>query len=60
MRIITKGALPDDELFVATCRYCRTEFEFKRGEATAKTDRNYNYLSIQCPLCRRNVLVGDS
>lgn len=51
MRILTKGKLPTEKVYEVKCRYCKTRFEFKKGEAKEVDDqRDGTYLSIRCPL----------
>ena len=33
MKIISIGAIPELKPYVATCSYCKTVFEFMKGEA---------------------------
>lgn len=54
MRIIEQGRLPESQAYECTCRHCRTRFEFARGEAKYNDDqRDGDYLSIPCPLCKK-------
>jgi RNase P subunit RPR2 len=54
MRIIKEGKLPEKEIFQITCKNCSTVFEFFREEANVTRDqREGDYLSIACPLCKK-------
>jgi len=58
MRIIKLGHSPEDRLIVAKCNNCECEFEFKQSEGDLGTDRNENYISIDCPFCHKVVFTG--
>lgn len=61
MKIITKGSLPELKTYRATCRNCKTVFEFLKKEAIFVNDqRDGSFLKVQCPLeeCKNEVTVG--
>jgi len=54
MKILKEGKLPQEKTYTATCRDCKTVFEFKQKEAKMNYDqRDGNYLSVNCPVCWR-------
>ena len=56
MKIISIGSIPELKPYVATCSYCKTVFEFMKGEATLKScQRDGSWLTIDCPLCKKSV-----
>ena len=61
MKIIKQGKLPETELYVITCRNCRTEFEFERGEGRYISDqRDGDSIEIACPLCKKKCYADPS
>jgi uncharacterized protein with PIN domain len=59
MRIIKQGKLPEEKEYECTCRYCKTEFAFRQGEAeTVYDQRDGNSLKILCPTCKRECWIG--
>lgn len=58
MKILEQGRIPSQTIHRVTCLNCSTRFEFSRFEATLGTDRNEDYLSIHCPLCRRECFLS--
>lgn len=59
MKVIKRGKKPEDKSYKVTCDYCQTIFIFKRKEAEWHGDqRDGDYLSIRCPICKNNVTVG--
>jgi hypothetical protein len=59
MRIIRKGALPQERMFRSVCLYCNCEFEFTQCEAyTFHDQRDGSYVQINCPTCKRPVTAS--
>lgn len=57
MKIIKKGKLPEEREYMSTCRHCKTFFSFLKNEATYNYDqRDGDFLSIDCPLCKNKVI----
>ena len=63
VEILNQGHLPENAKFICTCNHCKTEFSFKRSEATDASgadQRDHGLLKIACPLCRRDVYTTVS
>lgn len=55
MRVIKQGKLPENKLYAAACRNCKTEVEFNEGEAERRFHRNETHLVVDCPLCKEPI-----
>lgn len=51
VKVLKRMPLPSEQLIKTTCRNCRSELEFARGEARREYDRYGNSLVIECPVC---------
>jgi hypothetical protein len=52
MRIIERGILPGEKIYVQICRDCKTKFEFMQKEAKVVHDqRDGDFMQIECPVC---------
>jgi hypothetical protein len=59
MKVIVRGKLPEEKVYRATCRHCRTTIEFQRKEAKYNSDlRDGDFLSIACPTCTRPIITS--
>ncbi len=59
MRIVYLGKKPEERVFLGKCRACRTEVEFEQREAKTVCDqRDGDYLSVPCPICRAEINVS--
>lgn len=57
MRIVKIGNLPEKKIYGAKCGHCKTEIEFEQAEARQSADRNCMLLHVDCPLCKREIVV---
>lgn len=61
IRIIKEGRLPENDTYRCTCRHCKTVFEFQKKDAKSGYDqRDGSWMTINCPLCSKNVNVSAS
>ena len=58
MRIITRGQIPEDNPYRATCYHCKTVVEFfqKEGKIT-RCQRDGDSVTVICPLCKKYITV---
>jgi hypothetical protein len=56
MEIIFEGVIPEEKVRRARCTNCNTIFDFKQSEGKIQHDpREGDYLSINCPLCKKQI-----
>ena len=53
MKVISKGTLPELQLFRTSCSNCHSVLEFQKNEAIVMSDRNETVYVIDCPICRK-------
>jgi len=56
MKIVKKGILPKDRVYVGTCYNCKTVMEAKEAELKYTSCRNETAYTASCMLC--NVTVS--
>ena len=55
MKVIKRGNLPEDQVFIVTCRRCTSVLEFKKSEAKSSCHRNEITFAVNCPVCLHDV-----
>ncbi len=55
MKVISKGTLPELQLFRTSCSNCHSVLEFQKNEARVMSDRNETVYVIDCPICRKEI-----
>lgn len=59
VEVLKRGESPGNRVYEVTCRVCHSELRFKEFEGEYHRDqRDGDFLSIQCPVCKRPVTVG--
>ena len=60
MKIIKQGVHPEEIIYHATCRFCKTEVEFQKKEAKFNSGvyRDGDWLEIACPVCNHTIVKG--
>ncbi len=54
IKILTRGKLPEEIVYKATCGNCKTHFEFNETDAKVTHDqRDGSFMTIRCPLCQK-------
>lgn len=56
MRIISRGTMPEDKLYKATCGYCKTVFECKKHEGQSYVN---GMLNVLCPVCGKQCIAHE-
>jgi len=58
MKVIVKGALPEEELYQARCNHCSSVLEFMKKEVRWEhSQREGSYVEFQCPVCSRAAIT---
>lgn len=55
MKILKKGVIPGDRLYVGKCHHCSTEVEAKQSELRFTDSLKGPYGSADCPLCQKEM-----
>lgn len=58
MKIISRGSLPENDVYRGTCGWCKTVFDCARHEGkfqAARDQRDEDRLVVPCPVCTKNV-----
>lgn len=59
MKVISKGILPELQLFRANCSRCHSILEFQKSEAQVKIDRNETVYVLKCPVCQNEIWIAS-
>jgi uncharacterized protein with PIN domain len=60
MKIIKRGTVPEDVVYLCQCRKCKTTLEFTSKDEGVKElhdPRDGNYFKITCPVCTDYIFV---
>lgn len=60
MKVLKKGTPPGKKLRRTSCPSCHARFEFEEDEAKFGSDRDGDYLEIQCPECPYQIFINVS
>lgn len=58
IKIIKRGALPEEQVYKILCTYCKSELEGTTRDGKVTYDqRDGIYLTIKCTVCTKDVCV---
>lgn len=59
MKIIKPGKIPDPNIWMGTCHYCKCEFECTDSEKETYDDprEQQGWVTARCPTCDTNTYV---
>lgn len=55
VEILQRGTPPAERQYTLDCRNCKSRIRCKHSETQSHTDRNETYLSIECPVCQKDI-----
>lgn len=58
MKVISRGSLPEDQLYRTSCSNCKSVLEYQKKEARIVTDRNEIVYIIVCPVCSKDIVLS--
>lgn len=59
IEIISRGHLPENDQFEATCHKCKSSLRFLRSDGKLSFDqRDGDFLTVSCPVCGDSVHVN--
>jgi len=59
MKVISRGAPPQNQTYTTTCRDCHSILEFQKNEARVMHDRNETVYVITCPVCSKEIWIAS-
>lgn len=59
IEVISRGHLPENDQFDASCHKCKSVLRFLRSDAKLTSDqRDGDFLTVPCPVCGTSVHVA--
>ena len=59
MKVISRGAPPQNQTYTTTCRDCHSILEFQKNEARVMHDRNETVYVVTCPVCSKEIWIAS-
>ena len=59
MKVISRGSLPEDQLYRTSCSNCKSVLEYQKKEASIVTDRNEVSYVLVCPVCSHSIYISS-
>ena len=60
MKVVSRGILPENINYTATCRKCISVLEFKKSDARIVNDRNDMCYVLKCPVCSSEIWISST
>lgn len=59
MKVISRGILPEEQLYRTCCYNCKSILEYQKKEARIVTDRNEVSYVLVCPVCSHSIYISS-
>ena len=59
MKVISRGILPEEQLYRTSCSNCKSILEYQKKEAQIITDRNEVCYVLVCPVCSHSIYISS-
>lgn len=58
MKVISRGKIPEEQLYRTSCQNCKSILEFHKHETQVLTDRNDVVYILVCPVCSKDIVLS--